>query len=124
MPQILRDQAEDRDDPLKVAALKRLASDFVRLGEEIATMDSIPPPAAGIHAQLSAAYKDAGAKLSLIADAKSDEAFLLAVNTYNTSSETLTKRLIGLVELFQARSVTFSSTDSGGIFTFSANSSF
>ncbi len=123
MPQILKDQAEDRADPLKVASLKRLASDFTQLGEELAATERVPAAVANAHNALAVAYKDVGAKLAVIPDATNDDTFLKAINSYNTSAETLSKRLVALVDLFSARGVTFSSLDSGNIFTFNAKSS-
>ncbi len=123
MPQTLKDQAEDRADPLKVASLKRLANDFTQLGDELAATEQVPAAAASAHNALVAAYKDVGAKLILIPSANNDDAFLKAVNSYNTSAETLSKRLVALVDLFSTRGVTFSSSDSGSIFTFNAKSS-
>lgn len=123
MTQILKDQAEDRSDPMKGAAVRKLAADFVALADTVGKI-SAPPTASALQAQLAVAYRDAGEKLSKIPDASGDDAFLAAINTYNSSAETLSKRLIDTVDLFQSRGVTFSSSDPGSIFTFSANASF
>lgn len=123
MVTVLRDQAEDRANAAKSAAMKRLAEDFTRLGEDIATIEA-PAESLTVHTNLANAYKDVGAKMKLIVDAQGDDAFLAAINTYNTSSETLSARLIAMIDLFQARGVTFSPTDAGSIFTFSAEASF
>lgn len=121
MPQTLKDQAEDRADGLKVAALKRLAEDFTNLGNELAVTDNVPASALSAHQALAAAYTDVGAKLRVIPDATNDEEFLAAVNTYNSSAEMLSRRLIGLADLFATRDAGFTSSDAGSIFIFSGN---
>jgi hypothetical protein len=124
MIQTLKDQAEDRANPSKAAAVVRLGDDFIALGADIEAMGSVPSPALATHAALAAAYKDAGAKMKFIPAAQGDTAFLDAINAYNASAEKLSKSLIGAIDLFQTNDVTFSPTDAGSIFTFSANPSF
>lgn len=123
MPQILKDQAEDRSSALKTAALKQLADDFIGLGDDLAAMD-VPSSALASHNALVAAYKDVGEKLKRIPDAASDQQFLDSINTYNSSAENLSKRLVSLVDLFSSTQTRFSSSDSGSVFTFSGSSSY
>ncbi|HWO07735.1 MAG TPA: hypothetical protein VNM40_04120 [Candidatus Paceibacterota bacterium] len=124
MPQILKDQAEDRTNSMKVAALKRLADDFSRLGDTIAAMDGIPSEAIGAHQALAAAYRDVGAQLAKVPDAQGDDAFLAAINTYNGSAENLSRRLVEIADIFGSRNVGFTTSDPGSIFIFSGNTSF
>lgn len=124
MPQILKDQAEDRTNSAKAGALKRLAADFIQLGDDLASMDSIPGTAASAHAALAEAYREAGRNLAVIPDATSDDAMLQAINTYNASAANLSQRLVGMIDIFVSRDVVFEPTDAGSAFMFDANASF
>lgn len=120
----LKDQAEDRSDPVKGAGVKRLGDDFVRLGAELESMQNIPTSMQDAHQKLAAAYRDVGTKLAVIPGASGDEAFLAAINTYNTSAEVLSRRLVDIIDRFVVSGVTFSASDPGSVFTFNAQSSF
>ncbi|MFZ2886975.1 MAG: hypothetical protein WA021_04115 [Minisyncoccia bacterium] len=124
MPQTLKDQAEDRSNSLKVAALKQLAADFTRLGDTVAAMGSVPSGVTSANQALAAAYRDVGTKLAKIPDATADEPFLAAINTYNTSAENLSRRLVAISDLFVSRNVGFTTSDPGNIFMFSGQTSF
>jgi hypothetical protein len=124
MVQVLKDQAEDRSDAVKAEGVKRLGDDFVRLGTEIGNMDEVPASMQDAHEKLAAAYQDVGTKLAAIPGAADDEALLAAVNTYNASAEELSRRLVDMIDRFVGSGVTFSASDPGAVFTFSAQSSF
>jgi|GEM_PF-2662550 len=124
MTQILKDQAEDRANNSKSSALKRLGADFIQLGDDLAAMDSVPVSASSAHNALAAAYREAGMKLAVIPDASADDAFLNAINSYNSAASNLSQRIVGMIDLFVSRGVIFSQTDPGSVFTFDAEASY
>ena len=123
-PQILKDQAEDRTNPLKADALNRLGADMQDLGDQLKQMDPLPPGVATIHKAYAEAYISLGKNLILIASAKTDDDFVKAIGSFNDSSDAVTKQFLGLVTLFSANSVSFSGSDPGSIFMFNQSVSF
>ncbi|MCR4325723.1 MAG: hypothetical protein NUV59_02855 [Patescibacteria group bacterium] len=117
--QVLRDQAEDRTDPLKAAALTALADDLSGIGRSLQRMDTVPPAAASAHNALSASYVEIGTKLALVPKAVSDSDFVDAIQTYNASADKFIENYVYLAQLFASYGVTFSALDSGSVFTFS-----
>lgn len=122
--QILKDQAEDRGNAQKAAAVKQLGYDMALLGRDLLDMGSIPPSMKSAHDAFATSYRIAGTNLSKIPDAADDKAFVDAITTYNASIEALSKRYIVLVQLFSSNNVTFSSSDPGSIFMFNSSPSF
>ncbi|MDP2648276.1 MAG: hypothetical protein Q8P19_00020 [bacterium] len=117
--QVLRDQAEDRTDPQKAAALTALADDLAGIGRSLERMDTPPAAAASAHDALSASYVEIGTKLALVPKAASDSDFVDAIQTYNASADKFIKNYVYLAQLFASYGVTFSALDSGSVFTFS-----
>lgn len=118
-PQIATDHLADRTNPDKVAALKQVGDDIILLGKRIAAMEEVPSSAAQAHASLAAGYQDVGAALKVVADARSDQQLLDAVNAYNATMDSLTPRYIAMVTLFSMRNVSFTASDPGSAFSFS-----
>lgn len=117
--QILKDQLEDRTNPDKISAVKRLGLDMQALGVELRNIPDIPTEAAGMHKEYANAYIRAGLDLVKVMEAEGDEAFVNAITTYNADVEKLTTQFLLLVALFGTNEVTFSSSDYGNIFMFS-----
>lgn len=116
-PQILKDQFEDREDPEKNAILLSLARALGDVGEQFAAMEA-PPEIRSAHKNVAASYRELGAKLSAVPDAKTDEAVLNAILAYNTAVEIYVKNYISLATLISAHGVSFSPDDAGSVFTF------
>ncbi len=117
--QILKEQVEDRADPDKATAVVNLGRAFQNLGNNLSVMDNVPPVMASAHAALAKSYIELGKNLALIPGAERDSDFIQAIQTYNASADTFTANYIRVVSLFGAYSVTFTSADSGRVFTFS-----
>ena len=116
--QILKNQAEDRSNPAKAAAVGVLARALEDTGKSISNMDTVPGQAASLHTALAKSYTDIGANLALIPKAERDADFIRAVETYNASADVFTRNYIALAQLFGAFGVVFSPSDAGSVFTF------
>jgi hypothetical protein len=118
---ILTDHIQDRYGPSKIAAMKQMANDLIKVGDEL---DSIPttPPEIGLSGKnLANAYRDIGKNLARIPDAKNDKEFLSAVHVYNSSAESFVQKYVNLVLVFQANGIRFSLDEPGSVFMFPAN---
>ncbi len=119
MVQILKAQVEDRSDPDKAAAVVSIGHALEDLGRNLSAMDTVPSGMAGAHTALAQSYIEIGKKLALIPQAERDADFIQAIQAYNASADVFTKNYIQLVSFFGVYGVTFTSTDSGRVFTFS-----
>jgi len=117
--QILKDQAEDRTNPVKAAALVNLGQDLASIGVFMQGMQDVPTSVGALHSALVQSYEDIGAKLQLIAKTQTDATFVQAVENYDTSVNTFIHNYATLAEYFSAQGVVFSSQDPGNVFTFS-----
>lgn len=117
--QILKEQAEDRADAGKAFAVVSLGTAFQNLGKNLAATEVVPSAMTSAHAALAKSYIELGGNLALIPEAERDSDFIQAIQTYNASADAFTKSYIRLVSLFGAYGVTFTSADSGRVFTFS-----
>ena len=118
MVQILKEQAEDRTDPNKAAAVMALGRAFQTLGNGLLSADNVPPTALSAHQALAQSYIELGKNLALIPSAERDSDFIAAIQTYNASADAFTRSYIQLVSLFGTYGVTFASTESGKVFAF------
>jgi len=119
--QLLKDQAEDRGNTEKTAAVSRLGQEYAQLGYELSKIEGVPEAIQSAHAAYATTYRILGTNLKKVADAREDEAYLAAIGTYNESADSLTKRFVTLVGVFSANNVTFSSSEPGSVFMFNAN---
>ena len=117
--QILKGQVEDRADPDKAAAVAGLGHAFEDLGRTLLAMDAEPSGTNSAHAPLAQSHIEIGKNLALVPYAERDSDFIAAIQIYNTSADTFTKNYIRMVSLFAAYGVSFTSSDSGRVFTFS-----
>ncbi len=122
--QILKDQAEDRTSATKASLAIRYAEDLKRLGQDLQEFSEVPARAVPFHKKLAASYVETGTKLALIPKTKTDAEFLAAVETYNRSMDAFTNNYVALVQFFIAQGVSFSPSDPGSIFSFTAPVSF
>lgn len=120
--QVLTDQAQDRNDAGKAAAVQALGAQLSALGSSLLAMDSVPSQVADAHQALAQSYQNIGTKLALVPQAKSDADFIAAVQSYNSSADTFVKNYVALANLFVAYGVTFSQGDPGSVFTFAPTS--
>jgi hypothetical protein len=120
MPQILKDQAEDRDNAEKKARVKQLGFDIAALGRELLDMQDVPQAVKTAHENYATSYRIVGTNLTKVADTSGDEAFLAAIETYNTSVEAHSQRFGVLVSVFNANDVAFSPSNPGSTFMFNA----
>ena len=121
--QVLWDQAQDRTDAGKAAALTQLAQSLSSLGTTLAQMDGpdqseVPSQLVSAHDALAKSYQDLGTKLALVPKTQSDADFVAAVNAYDVSAQAFTKNYVNMANLFVAYGVTFASGDPGSVFTF------
>ncbi|MBI4079999.1 hypothetical protein HY414_02120 [Candidatus Kaiserbacteria bacterium] len=117
-PQILKDQFEDREDPEKNAALLSLAGALEDIGFQLEGIEA-PSPVSAAHKKVAASYKELGQKLALVPNAKSDQAILDAILSYNAAAEVYVQNYVALATLIGAYGVSFSPEDAGSVFTFS-----
>ena len=117
--QILKDQAEDRTDPVKAAAVVNLGQELAAIGVFMQGMQDVPSSVAALHSALAQSYEDIGAKLQLVAQANSDTAFVQAVENYDSTTNTFVHNYATLAQYFSAQGILFSSQDPGNVFTFS-----
>lgn len=122
MARILKDQFEDPTNPDKAAAVVNLGNAMVSVGESLEELESVPSQALSAHTRLAESYKKAGEKLALVPNAVTDEEKISAMLAYNATAEEFVRNYISLVTLFSAAGVTFSSNESGSVFTFTASS--
>ncbi len=121
--QSLKDHAEDRGDPGKIAQVEALAFTLAQLGVDILAITDVPESVRAAHKEYGTAYRLLGTHLNALAKAQTDEEFLDAIVAYNTGAENLTKKFLMLVAIFNTNDVTFSSSDPGSIFMFSSSGS-
>lgn len=123
-PQILKDHAEDRGNAEKAARVDQLGYQMAELGRDLGQVQAVPASIAAAHAAFATTYRQVGTNLTKIAATKSDEELIDAINTYNASVESLSKRLSVLIGVFSANNVTFSSDEPGSVFMFNPTFSF
>lgn len=124
IPQILKDQIEDRGNPQKGKAVKDIGAALIYIGTQMKAMEQVPAGTEGLHTALAASYQEIGSKLQAIPDAQGDQAFIAAIQSYNTAADTFAKNFVALADFFGLSQVKFSSVDPGNVFTFSAGGSF
>lgn len=116
----LRDQAEDRQNPQKTQAVKLVAAAMRTAGESLLGMESVPESVRATHEALAESYVLAGRELSKVPDANGDDAFISAINAYNSAADTLVKHYVSLATMFSLSGVKFMPTDPGSIFMFTS----
>lgn len=124
MVDVVQGQIDSPQDPLKAAALVRLAKNLTEVGLSLENMADVPAQAISINNQLAKSYKDMGAKLALVPDAHTDEERIAAMLTYNVSAEEFVRKYVALVKLFSVSEVTFALGEPGSVFTFAPAASF
>ncbi|MDR3570714.1 MAG: hypothetical protein P4L81_00745 [Candidatus Pacebacteria bacterium] len=120
--QILKDQAEDRTNTAKAAAVAALGQGFIGVGTYLQQMQDVPSVATSLHSALAKSYLDIGTKLQAVAQAQSDGAFIQAIENYDTSANTFVHNYGALAQFFSEQGVTFSPQDPGSIFSFTQTS--
>ncbi len=115
---ILKDQYEDRGNPVKVSALERYAKSMADVGNNFLTADAVPTEVTSVHNALAKSYITIGINLALVAKTISDADFLYAIEVYNKSVEAYTKNFITMATLFSVFEIRFGSVDSGRVFSF------
>lgn len=115
---ILKNQFEDRDNPVKNEALRDLAKGLADIGYLFEAMEEVPPEIKAAHLKIAASYKELGERLGRIPDAKDDQELVDMMLAYNTAVDTYVKDYVALAILFSAHGVKFTPYDSGSVFTF------
>lgn len=118
---ILKDHAEDRGNAAKAKEVDNLGYALAAFGRDLGQLQNIPPEAAAAHSALATTYRQVGTNLTKVAATTNDEQFLEAVNIYNASVESLSKRFFVLVSVFTANNVTFSPSEPGSVFMFTGS---
>jgi hypothetical protein len=115
---VLKDQLEDRDNPSKVEAVVRLGRDLSGIGTSLLGMEDVPSVVSTAHTKVAKSYQTMGQNLKLVPEARSNEALLSAIKTYNASADVFAKDFVALVSFFSTYGVTFGPEDAGSVFTF------
>lgn len=116
---ILKDQAEDRGDPAKAAAVRYLARSLEDVGNNLVNnITDVPGGVAAAHTTLAKNYIETGKKLALVPEATNDTEFLSAIEAYNASADTLVKNYVSLATILSAYGIVFDPNDAGSVFTF------
>ncbi len=118
MADVVQAQSEDPEDPLKVAALIKLADSLADVGVSLEELSSVPAEAANQNAKLATSYKDMGAKLALVPNAMTEDSRVETMLTYNAAAESFVTNYVAIVTLFSIMEVTFSPDEPGSVFTF------
>ncbi|MDO8481901.1 MAG: hypothetical protein Q7S75_02360 [bacterium] len=105
-------------NPAYINAVLALASDYSRLGDVIAKMDSVPETARALHLALAKNYSEIGSGLATIAKTNGDSEMTKAIVAYDASADAFIRNFVALAEFFSARGITFSASDPGNIFSF------
>ena len=121
---ILIDQADDRANPQKAAAVENLAKAIESVGHTMLTIAEAPQGFSEAHVALAQSYIEVGKNLALIPKAMSDDDFLKAIEVYNASADTFVKNYITLATLLSIYEVTFNAGDAGSVFLFSSAGGF
>lgn len=122
MADVVQKQIDDPQGPLAVAALVELAKNLAKVGNSLEKIADVPAQATSVNTKLAGSYKDVGAKLALVPDAKTDEERAETMLTYNAAAEEFVKSYVALVTLFSISEVTFTPDEPGSVFTFTATS--
>jgi len=122
--QVLKDQAEDRTDPVKAAALVSLGEALASVGTYMQGMQNVPTSVTSLHSALAGSYEEIGAKLQLVAKAQSDADFVQAAENYDSAANIFVHNYAALAQYFSAQGVVFSQQDPGSVFSFSQGGSF
>lgn len=115
---VVMDQAQDRADAGKAASVQALGKALSALGDNLLTVDDVPSSFEATHEALAKSYRELGQKLVLVPQAPGDDAFISAVQSYNTSADAFIKNYVALANLFVSYGVVFSPGDAGSVFTF------
>lgn len=120
----LKNQAEDRTDPAKGAAVKAIGADLKALGASLHGFvdvddNRVPEVMRHAHQALADSYIEIGAKLQAIPDAEGDQAFIAAIYAYNAAADTFMTNYLAMATLFAVNGITFSENDAGNVFSFS-----
>ncbi len=115
---LLRDAAEDRNNEEKQARVRAYAQALEQLGSAILSITDVPSNTASKHKKLAESYRAIGKKLALMADARTDQEVLDAMNTYNKEMDVFTEHYIAMATHFVALGVTFKPEDPGSSFSF------
>jgi hypothetical protein len=116
--EIIKDQAEDRTNPAKAAAVVSLGKSLASVGTFMQGMQDVPPSVQSLHSALAQSYLDIGANLQLVTTAQSDSDAVQAMENYDTSANTFVKNYASLAEYFSAQGVVFAQQDPGSVFSF------
>jgi len=116
--QILQRFINDRGDAQKQARVRALSSSLARLGTNIESISYVPTNAQSARRKLSTGYKELGALLRKVGDARTDEELLSAMIEYNARADSFVEDYISVVTLFSVAEIKFSQSDPGRVFTF------
>ncbi len=116
--QVLKNHIEDQNNPIKINAVVQMGRDLQGIGTSLLGMEDVPAQVSAAHKKLAESYQTIGKNLTLVPQAKGNDALLSAIGTYNASADVFAKDLVALVGFFSMYGVTFSAEDAGNIFTF------
>jgi len=115
---ILKNFMEDRNDPDKAEAMRKLGGGLNYIGTLIEQESPVPSQMKAPQAALAAGYHEIGKLLAAIPDAKGDDNVYNAIVTYDSAAERFVGSFVNFALIFPASGVNFSQDESGSIFMF------
>jgi hypothetical protein len=120
-PSTLTNFIQDRQNPLKIAAMKQLGDGLAAVGDGIDNVGDAPTSIKSAAHGLANAYRDIGTKLAAIPDAQGDDATVKAILTYDKAAEAFIGKFVDVVTIFQASDIQFTQGEPGSVFMFPSN---
>lgn len=96
-----------------------VAARLTATGERLIAAGEAPSQIAEQIAALAERYADAGVSLELLAEARSDDALLTAIEAYGEKAQALASAFVAVADVFADQGVRFEEGDAGSIFMFS-----
>lgn len=109
---------DNRASAASATSLKQLAADLGAIGTNLKKVADVPAPIATTHEALADSYIDMGTKLAALPEAQSNGDTVKAVLTYDSAVDTYVRAYNALALAFETYGVSFGTSDSGSVFTF------
>lgn len=116
---VLKDQIADRGNAQKGQAVKDIGIALKNVGLSLEHMDNIPSAVRSMNQALADGYIEIGTKLIVVPDARTDDAFIAAITSYNASVDAFVGKFVAVAQYLSLSGVVFSPTDPGSVFSFS-----
>lgn len=122
MADVLKTWTENRGSASATTNAKLIATDMSAVGDQLLALPNVPSSAVAANQNLAKGYKTAAQQLLTVLGGGSESGLVDSMKTYNASADDFTRSYIALIDLFSQNGVTFSPSDTGSAFAFSAPS--